>query len=90
MDEQAAGNTTRPTEASPTGNSLRSERSGVAAQTGTAGVSDTRRAELERLEADAGAAHDAADRSVPEQPATGRPASDASDLARTNPETRKR
>lgn len=43
------------------------ERSGASEQTGTAGVSDKRRAELQRMEADAGMAHEAADESVPQR-----------------------
>lgn len=46
---------------------LVSEHPSPAGQSGTSGVSDTRRAELERLEAAAGTQHEAADESVPQQ-----------------------
>ena len=45
------------------------ERAGPEEQSGTSGVSDQRRAELERMEAEAGTQHEGADESVAQQPA---------------------
>ena len=54
---------------------LVSERSGSEEQSGTSGVSDKRRAELEQLEIDAGTEHEAPDETVPQRSQTGLDAS---------------
>lgn len=74
--EQATANTSTRSEELPHGEGrLVSERPGPGEQSGTSGVSDKRRAELERLEAEAGTQHEAADESVPQQPRDGDAAS---------------
>lgn len=99
MEQQTAGSERPRADSGPRNEGkLVAEHTGTTEQSGTSGVSDRRRAELERLEAEAGIAHDAADESVPQrrEPDSARsamavdPVSTPTDPAIINPDIDKR